>query len=249
MRRCQIKKRAILIAAVLGLLSFAEANDRQRSTQTPLSSKPSSVEIKKGRVQFARNRCNTCHTVEGIGGCLAPPLDGISDRRSREFLLSRITKGTKHESDFAKRYGEELMPHLRIPAEDARVVVEYLLTIPKPQKGFKVIGHDGGRPESTSSTSAATANADSIRSGRLLLSSKGCLACHSVGNLGGSFAPKLDGIGNRRSVGFIKAQMKNAELLTIDEDQEYGPRGTTMPPLNLTDQNISDLANYLTTLK
>ncbi len=228
--------------------SVCEASDEGSTSEHSFRPKPASPESRRGRAQFTKNRCNTCHTVGGAGGCLAPPLDGIGARRSEGFLLLRIAKGEKHESEFNSKYGEELMPHLRIAPTDARAVVQYLLTIPEPQKGFKIVGHKEAKPNDQPGD-ASTGDAASIRRGRLLLSSKGCLACHSIGNLGGSFAPKLDGIGSRRTKEFVKSQMKNADLLTLGVDSEYSTKGTNMPPLNLTDQNVSDLANYLMSLK
>ncbi len=85
--------------------------------------------------------------------------------------------------------------------------------------------------------------------GRKLLTSKGCLACHSLGNLGGTFAEKFDGVGSRLTKEAIKQQMKNADLLTLSDGGEYGARGTVMPPMNLSEAEIEDLGSYLITLK
>lgn len=205
----------------------------------------------KGRALFGKNKCGTCHTIAGAGGCLAPPLDGVGARRSQKFLETRITSGPVAEGEFARIYGEELMPHVRIAPAEAKLVVQYLLTLPPPKIGFQVIGHNGTvtGTNGVSGETGDSASAASISRGRVLLSSKGCLACHALGDLGGSFAPKFDGIAGRMTREAVRKQMQNAELLTLNNNSEYGPRGTIMPPMNLSAQEIEDLANYLITLK
>lgn len=205
-----------------------------------------------GKSLFSKYQCSTCHTIGDQGGCLAPPLDGIGARRTAKFMNERIVIG--EEEHFADLYGKsELMPHLRISKNDANAVVEYLLTLPAPKVGFQVIGHGdtkhGASPTSKNTANTSSASADSVKRGRQLLTSKGCLACHSLGNLGGAFARKFDGIASRLSRVEITQQMKNADLLTLNEDGEYGARGTVMPPMNLSDKEVSDLADFLVTLK
>jgi mono/diheme cytochrome c family protein len=209
-------------------------------------------ESERGKALFSKYQCSTCHTIGGGGGCLAPPLDGVGARRSKKFMISRIVAGG--EDRFSELYGKsELMPHMRIPAADAGAVVQYLLTIPQPKIGFKVIGHNdtkSGAQKAVAKTSGdVSLDADSITRGRQLLTSKGCLACHSLGNLGGTFAEKLDSVGSRLTKDLIKQQMQKAELLTLNGDGEYGTRGTVMPPLNLSEKEIEDISSYLSSLK
>lgn len=160
------------------------------------------------------------------------------------------------------------MPHRRLPKAASTAIADYLMTLPEPKFGYKVTAHSApgsskssqGSDQSkaavtlkepvTSVQPAVTkAQTASITNGRNLISSKGCMACHSIGNIGGKFAPSFDHIGSRKSKEAIKAQMTNAELLALDSDPEYGERGTVMPPMNLSDREAEDIANYLKTLK
>ncbi|MFX5480904.1 cytochrome c, partial [Acinetobacter baumannii] len=42
----------------------------------------------KGRTLFQRHQCSSCHSIAGVGGCLAPPLDGVGSRRNKSFILA-----------------------------------------------------------------------------------------------------------------------------------------------------------------
>lgn len=227
---------------------------------------PVSKASAEGKKLFEQNNCSLCHTAGQGGGCLAPPLNGVGSRRSREFIISRITDAKREIAKFEKLYGNpELMPHIRLPRSQSTVIADYLMTLPEPKFGYKVTAHtevgssQGSQSHRVSGDQASAVSpanpvetkalAKSIASGRILLSSKGCMACHSIGNIGGKFAPKFDHIGGRKSKSIIKAQMTNAELLTLESDPEYGERGTVMPPLNLTDKEADDIAAYLDSLK
>lgn len=212
--------------------------------------KPHSALAAKGKELFEKNNCAVCHTISAEGGCLAPPLDGIGSRRSQKFIKMRITSGSSEETKFAELYGKtELMPHVRVPAATAEAISQYLLTLREPERGFKIIGHEEKSNSSISPPAQGSTDDKSVARGRALLSSKGCLACHSFGNLGGKFAVKFDGVGSRLTVDAIRKQLTNAQLLTLENDTEYGARGTTMPPLDLTDDEIADLTAYLASLK
>lgn len=197
----------------------------------------------KGKELLERNGCNTCHSVKGKGGCLAPPYDGIAGRRSRDFILSRITNSKAAVRRFEELYPEtELMPHPRVSATDAKKITDYLLKLPGPKKGFKATAHV---------VTSDMTNIDipgNLKRGRSLFYEKGCIACHSVAGLGGQFAPKLDGVGKREGKDYLTKKMTAAELLRQQNDQqenEYGGRGTTMPPSNLSKQDMADIAEYL----
>jgi len=194
----------------------------------------------KAQELLERNGCNSCHSIKGEGGCLAPPYDGISGRRSRDFILSRITNSKTAKKRFEQLYPEtELMPHPRISPDDAKSITDYLLKLPAPKTGFKTT------PHAVSSKTEKIEVPGDLKRGRALFFEKGCSACHSVAGVGGQFAPKLDGVGRREGKDYLTKKMTAAELLRQNEVDEYSERGTTMPPCNLTKQNMADIAEYL----
>lgn len=194
----------------------------------------------RGKFLLERNGCNTCHSIDGKGGCLAPPYDGIAKRRSKEFILSRITNSKEAVARFEKLYPEsELMPHPRISASDAKSIADYLLKLPAPKTGFKAT------PHIVTSDMTNIDMAGNVQNGRRLFFEKGCSACHSVTGIGGQFAPKLDGVGQREGKDYLAKKMTAAELLKQGSGLEYAERGTTMPPSNLTKKEMADIAEYL----
>lgn len=253
-----------LLSALIAVAGFSttsyigwaeEAKEQNLIEPTGFKAAPPSADSKRGEALFQKNRCATCHTIGGKGGCLAPPLDGIGARRSTDFIKARITRDREAEEKFAEVFGQELMPHLRVPASQSAAIVKYLLTLPEPKGGFKIIGHSSAGSKThktqlgTEAMKKTSALDSSVKRGRALITSKGCLACHSIGNFGTKFAPTFNGISSRLPANAIKGQLKSAELLTLNNDTEYGARGTTMPPLNLSPQDMEDLTNYLMTVK
>ncbi len=197
----------------------------------------------KGKNLLERNGCNSCHSINGKGGCLAPPYDGISKRRSKDFILSRITNSKASVARFEKLYPEtELMPHPRISPAHAKAITDYLLKLPAPTHGFKAT------PHVVTSDMTNIDMAGDLSKGRSLFFEKGCSACHSVKGVGGQFAPKLDGVGKREGKDYLTKKMTAAELLKQGSGNEYAERGTTMPPSSLSKQNMADIAEYLMTI-
>lgn len=211
------------------------------------------AESQIGKDIFANNSCAMCHSINGQGGCLAPPLDGIGAYRSREFILSRITRGPTAEEKFARLYGKaELMPHVRIAAKDARLVVQYLLTLPAPDNGFFVSKHETDpqpRQSIEKHRNHASTDTIAINQGKELVYQHGCIACHTIHDIGGHFAPTFDNISKRHSEDYIRQRITNVEFFAQNNDDEYGARGTVMPPSNLTSTEIEKISEYLMSLK
>ncbi len=197
----------------------------------------------KAKALLERNGCNSCHSIKGKGGCLAPPYDGISKRRNEDFVLSRITNSKTAVRRFEKLYPEtELMPHPRISPADAKAITKYLLSLPAPKQSFKATHHV------VTSDMTNIDLAGNLNKGRSLFFEKGCSACHSVKGVGGQFAPKLDGVGKREGKDYLTKKMTAAELLMQNNGEEYAERGTTMPPSSLSKQDMADIAEYLMTI-
>jgi|AGTN01.1.fsa_nt_gi Cytochrome c. len=247
---------AVSIFALIGALgSDCDAADKSRivSPRKDYSPAPATKASAQGKELFEKNNCSLCHTAEQGGGCLAPPLNGVGARRSKEFIIARITAEKAEVEKFSKMYpSAELMPHKRIPKSQSKLIADYLMTLPEPKYGYKVSAHVEKTPGVTnakSSTSSDQVPDKSANRGRNLLNSKGCMACHSIGNIGGKFAPAFDHIGSRKSKEQIKKQMLSAELLALNSDPEYAERGTVMPPMDISEKESEDIANYLKALK
>jgi cytochrome c2 len=240
-----------------------KADDGHGFVKAPKSYVPAvdTKDSQKGKELFKQYNCSVCHSLGNAGGCLAPPLSGVGARRSKDFLLTRITKGKANEEKFASLYGSELMPHLRLPPVDARCVVNYLLTLPEPSHGFEVGKHQPNvigvskntaiKQDIHSSPAKPTFGPENevlVSEGKKLFYERGCLSCHSIKGVGGQFAPNLDGIGKRKSFEDIALQLGNAELLALPSISEYNERGTVMPPSGLTESEVRKISAFLASM-
>jgi nitric oxide reductase subunit C len=222
---------------------------------------PQTSESRKGHKEFELNHCASCHSIDSKGGCLAPPLDGIGARRNKTFILARITDDNWARGEFAKLYPHpELLEHPRFSTQKAKEIAAYLLTIPEPKHGYLVTGHSAvangqtpdASPEAKSKKTKAgddtQSTSQSIASGKALFDEHGCIACHSIGGLGGHLAPAFDGINQRHDRRYIADQMTAAEFMTRNYPDEYQGRGNVMPPSNLTDEQIQQITTFLMSL-
>jgi len=208
---------------------------------------------KLGKALFEQLTCATCHSISGNGGCLGPPLDGVAAFRSEEYMYTRLCNSAAESRRFRELSGgqPELMPHPRIAADKARLVVDYLLTLPAPAGGFQVPGHgtsDKLQFKTDSQAAPATSDSASSRAGQKLYYDLGCAACHSIGQVGGHLAPRLDGVAGRRSREYIVMHITNP---VIHEQQTANPvEGilSVMPPAHATAQDIEKIADFLMTL-
>lgn len=204
---------------------------------------------KSGEILFIKHNCVTCHSVGSHGGCLGPPLMGEGSRRSRDFILSRITQGS--EARFQQVYkANELMPHPRVSEKTAEAITAYLLTLEEPRSGFIISKHPVVHSDNIVVHSAQTQSPaqNSIATGKKLFFEKGCAECHTAGGVGGQFAPDLDGIASIRDRSYIEKTINNAQTMTLRSADEYNERGTMMPSLNLTASEVSKITDFLMTL-
>lgn len=211
-----------------------------------------SADSKRGQQLFQKSSCIQCHSTGSKGGCLGPILGGVGARRTAKFITNRITAGQAEEKEFAEEYGQsELLPHPRLPKAQAKLVVSYLMTLPEPKKGFVVAGHRPISSQPTKPTDAqgtAKISTASIQAGKKLFYSKGCMSCHSIGKVGGQFAVALDDIGSTKGRQYISDRINGAEALTLGTNDEYGEKGTSMPPSNLKPSQIISITDYLMSL-
>jgi|SRR5277367_1221645 len=205
----------------------------------------------KGKAEFERRNCAGCHSIGGSGGCLAPPLDGIGARRSKGFILARITNEPGAVKEFEKLYPHaELLTHPRLSAQSAKLIASYLMTLPEPQGGFTVNKHTTKTDayQESHKQHPLISTSETIAKGKTLFYERGCISCHALGQIGGHFAPRLDGISKRRDRTYIEDRISTTEFLTQKVPDEYQERGTVMPPTNLSEEQIQQVATFLLSL-
>ena len=239
---------------IVSSLAASYAADKKKTQKKNTSNSATTLNL--GKKLLSKNECLVCHSIKGSGGCLAPPFDGIGSRRSKGFLMSRITAEKKEEDKFFDLYkAQELMPHVRLSRKETTPIVAYLLTIEKPKVTPAKVVHElktdkqkdlSDEMKSRLKTEPVSEKVDKeIALGKRLVAEKGCQACHSINRTGGTFGPELDHIGSKRSITYIADQIIAAEMRPTSE----GKQMDRMPPLGLSLDEIHAIAKFLETLK
>ena len=77
----------------------------------------------EGALIYQANRCGACHTVNGVGMKIGPPLNGVGKRRDREWI-------EKHFLDPPALSPGSTMPPYRFSPREMEYIVSYLVALP-----------------------------------------------------------------------------------------------------------------------
>jgi len=77
-----------------------------------------------GAMVYNASQCAVCHTLNGSGGKMGPVLNGLSDRRARDWVVG-------HFADPPKYSPGSTMPPYKFNPHDLDAITSYLLQIPK----------------------------------------------------------------------------------------------------------------------
>ena len=103
-----------------GLLALAGKRD-EKVVDAWASAPPEAAE---GALLFQSRQCGFCHTLNGVGGKVAPPINGLSSRRQRSWIV-------EHFSDPDKFTPGSEMPPYKFADRDLTLITDYILAIPK----------------------------------------------------------------------------------------------------------------------
>lgn len=214
--------------------------------------KAPSPESRQGEEHFKQLDCMTCHSIHNTGGVIGPLLDGIGARRSGEYLYAHLANTKEAKEHFAQLTNTDinLLHHPRLSEATAKLLVAYLETLPEPPGGFVLYPHIRSHPaEERQDNPIFKPQAQNINSqvGKQLFDKCGCIACHSINNIGGWLGPWLDGIGGRMNHALIAQYINNpsVKIRESTDEQEVWPQ---MPHLDLSKSEIDKIVDYLMTL-
>lgn len=139
-------------------------------------------------------------------------------------------------------------------AADSESTVRYL-SLPDAPRVVAVSGHHvktlkGGVSATGGSVAPRSVNPRDpavIRSGKNIMETRSCLACHSIKGFGGHLAPRLDGIAKRHDYDYVRSHIDDAELFIQPDISK--PDRVRMMPSGLTPDQCDRIAAYLMTLK
>jgi len=77
----------------------------------------------QGAMIYQTNMCGNCHIINGIGGQAGPPLNGIGQRRTTEWLAGHF----RNPQAFSPN---SLMPPYDFSSDEMEAIVDYLMALP-----------------------------------------------------------------------------------------------------------------------
>ena len=188
----------------------------------------------RGKHLFEKSNCMGCHTILGEGAYYAPELTKVFERRGEAFIKAML-------KDPESMYpGQRKMTNYKFNDQEIEDLTLFLKWIsqmdlngfpPKPDI-VKVANASGGL--STNDTGVINAT------NRPLVFNQMCVACHKLNGQGGDVGPALDDIGSLRDVAYLQNWLKDPLAIKAD---------SKMPKLPLTEEEITELAAYLSALK
>ena len=179
-------------------------------------------------------------------------LDGIGARRSEEYLFAQLANTQEQKEQFAKIKNVDIdsLHHMRLSEKTSKCLIAYLLSLSEPAGGFILYPHVRARPAQPVKDNPSfkpDVMSEAAAVGKGCYERNGCIACHSINNIGGWLGPRLDGIGGRRNKQEIIQYITKppVRIRESTNEQEVWPQ---MPNLNLTETEIAQLTTYLKTL-
>jgi nitric oxide reductase subunit C len=186
-----------------------------------------------GKRVFQKYNCNDCHTILGFGGYYAPDLTRVVRRVGVEGIRGRVSDPA---GAFANSFRK--MPNQHVSAAEIDLLVAFFTWVGGIENGDWPPQDSRKRLSRGSERLVASAG---LSPGAAVFQTKGCLNCHALGGVGGSFGPAMDTVGRRRTLESIE--------LYIRDPKAQNP-GARMPPqTDLSDRERDEVARFLANLK
>jgi mono/diheme cytochrome c family protein len=162
----------LTIALLVAPLDASSGQPAMSPSQDPLA----------GSRVFGSKGCVTCHSVNGLGGKVAPDLARTMKPRSFVDLATAMWNHLPQMADRMKQLG---IARPQLDSKETGDLVGFLYTL----NFFDAPG--------------------SVNAGKRLFSEKHCIVCHTVRGTGGVVGPNLDHLGQFRSPIFVASAMWN----------------------------------------
>jgi cytochrome c553 len=111
-----MKCRALLFAVVfLGVVAMARAEDKPADP------------VAQGKALVEKYKCSMCHAIDGKGGKIGKPMNGITEGKTDDYLHGALTDPKKTIGPDTKMisYKEKLKD------DEVKAVIEYIKTLKK----------------------------------------------------------------------------------------------------------------------
>lgn len=172
---------------------------------------PSQDPLAGSRV-FGSKGCSKCHAVNGVGGKVGPDLGRIQANRSFDDLAAAMWNHfPRMAAEMRKR---QVLPPYLTPSEVGDLIA-FLYT----QNYFATPGN--------------------VEAGKKLFTTKDCITCHQLGDVGGVVGPRLDVLGQLTPMDVAAAMWNHGSGMSA----AMHARGINRP--SLTASELRDLIAYL----
>ena len=171
-------------------------------------------------------RCQSCHTINGNGGDMAPDLTFEGSAVQRAWLLDFMKNPNTLRPALIRR-----MPKFNLSDAEIKSVSDYMVS------AYQASGFD------SQTLDPSALNPEAATRGKQLFYEKyACQSCHIADYKKdkGYVGPALAGVGDRLTPAWTYRWLKNPSALLP---------GTTMPNFSLADNEARDLTAFLATLK
>lgn len=185
-------------------------------------------EVLRGKDIWDKNNCMGCHTLLGEGAYYAPELTKSVERRGKDWLRVFL------KDPQAMYPGERKMVQYNFTENEIEDIIAFLDWIGK-------MDLNGFPAKPNLKVNSTTANNQSSNATTQPEKFKQlCMACHSVGGVGGNVGPALDTVGRKFDAAYLHKWIKDPQAIKAD---------TKMPKLPLEDAEIDALVSFLESLK
>lgn len=134
-REAKLVTRYLLTLAPPSNGFFVTKHEIGKTTAPKVENKQREIEneakiIATGRELVYKNGCTACHSIHGIGGHFAPPLDGISERHDENYIRDHITNVEFFMQNGDSEYGNRgtVMPPCNLSTNDIEKICKFLMT-------------------------------------------------------------------------------------------------------------------------
>jgi nitric oxide reductase subunit C len=182
-------------------------------------------DVDAGKMVWQKYDCIGCHTIFGNGSYFAPDMTKVVERKPKGYLKKFIMDPKAVKSSAA-------MPTLGITSDEADKLIAFFEWIDK-------VDTNGWPPKPILATAAGVGGQE-LSPGQRVYRAQGCSACHAINGIGGTSGPELTKVGSRHDQEWFIGHFK---------DPEKYVKNSAMPPVTASAEEITQLAEYMLTLK
>ncbi|MEO8352955.1 MAG: cytochrome c [Chthoniobacteraceae bacterium] len=220
--------------AVFSAAFLALTVDTHRKVPAQTRAADLSPAVVRGKHIWEANNCMGCHTLFGEGGYYAPELTKVVERRGKPWMKLFL-------KDPAAMFPNE---RKMVQYDFTEGQIEDVISFFEWCGNVDLNGFPADPPLAQKVKASGATPVITTKTPPPVFESMGCLGCHALGGKGGAAgaalgAPPLDDVHSHKT---------RDEIATWISDPQKVKPDTKMPKLPLTQEQIGEIADFLSTL-